>query len=411
MTSRERMRNFYAGAPIDRVPNGLGGCETAGMHMLAYENLKKVLGVNDPTNRMCTFMCNAVFERSVLDAMDGDMILLNSKMCPAPFRGPLAEGRWKNQELWGVTVQVPKEWTFSKDADGTIWWGKHVKCPPGSIYFDGVPTGDSSSELPDMDNQPSPEGYVAPHVLTDEYLRELEEVARWVYETTDYSIVIGETIQDLQDHVGGGTAWWMRMVSEPEACHHFLGVAVDEALKQLERVHQAVGKYCDAMILADDIGDVRGVTCGPDLWRSIYKPHYKRLWTEWHKITNMKSMLHSCGSVVDILGDFIECGLDIFNPIQISARGMDPERLSEKFGQNLIFYGGALDAVVTPPWTPDEEVYEQAKKVITTFARGGRYIFGGTHNIPGDTPPGHLQAIIQAYRDCREDPELNKGLN
>jgi hypothetical protein len=66
MTSRERMSSFYAGRPVDRIPNGLGECETAGMHLLAYDNLKRVLGVNDPTNRMYTFMTNSVFEPSVL---------------------------------------------------------------------------------------------------------------------------------------------------------------------------------------------------------------------------------------------------------------------------------------------------------------------------------------------------------
>ncbi len=405
------MKKFYAGEPVDRIPNGLGACETAGMHMLAYENLKKILGVTDPTNRMCTFMCNSVFEPAVLEAMDGDMILLNSKMCPAPFRGPLAEGRWKDLNIWGTTIQVPNEWNFREDADGTFWWGDGMKCPPGGIYFDGVPSGDSTSALPNMEDQRSPEGYKAPHVLTDEYLRELEEVAKWVYESTDYSIVLGETIQDLQDHVGGGTAWWMRMVAEPEACHHFIGVAVDEALKQLKRVDQALGKYCDAMILADDIGDTRGVTCGPDLWRSIYKPHYQRLWSEWKKITPIKSLLHSCGSIIDIIPDFVDCELDMLNPLQVSARGMEPEGLAERFGRDLIFYGGALDCVVTPQPTPDDEVYAQAKRVITALSTNSRYIFAGTHNIPGDTPPGHLQAIMQAYRDVREDPALTKGVN
>ena len=403
MTPRERMRRFYAGEPVDRIPNGLGACETAGMHLLAYDNLKKVLGVEDPTNRMYTFMTNAVFEPAVIEAMEGDCIVLNSSMCPSPLWGPAAEGRWKDQVFWGKTFGVPTAWEFRSDPDGTIWWGPRRKCPPGGIYFDGLPAGPGA--LPDMDDQPSPDDFNPSHELPEEMLREMEQAARWLHENTDYSIIVGESIHSLQLTPGGQQAWWMRMVTEPQACGEFLAKACEAGLSHLRQVHQAVGKYCDALILADDIGDNRGVMIGPDLWRQIYKPHYKRLWTEWKSITPMKSLLHCCGSVVDIMEDFIECGLDMFNPIQRSARGMDAANLAEKFGGRLIFYGGALDAVITPPPTPDEIVYEEARKTITTFARAGRYLFAGTHNIPGDTPPGHLRAILQAWRDCRDQTD------
>ena len=85
MTSRERMRKFLAGEKVARIPNGLGGCETAGLHNLAYEKFKKILGVTDTKNRVCTFMNNAIFEPSVLEAMEGDIILLGSRMCPSRF--------------------------------------------------------------------------------------------------------------------------------------------------------------------------------------------------------------------------------------------------------------------------------------------------------------------------------------
>ena len=405
MTPRERMKAFYAGQPVDRVPNGLGACETAGLHMLGYERLKQVLGVDDPTSRMCTFMCNAVFEPGVIDAMEGDMILLNSRMCSAPFRGPLADGRWKDLDIWDTTIQVPNEWAFRREPDGTTWWEPHsMVCPPGGFYFDWPPDKDSHTELPDLDNQPHPDDFHPDMSLSDEFLRELEDTARWVYENTPYSIVVGESISDLQMKAGGLQAWWMRMVAEPAACHAFLDKMVDAALAQLRQIHDAVGKYCDAMIIADDMGDCRGVTCGPDLWRAIYKPHYSRFWTEWKSITPMKSILHCCGSVEAILGDFAEGGLSIFNPIQRSALDMDAEGLAEKFGDQLIFYGGALDAVLNPAWTSADEVYAAAKKTIEAFSSKGRYIFAGVHNLPPETPTDHLQAILQAWRDVRDLP-------
>ena len=114
-------------------------------------------------------------------------------------------------------------------------------------------------------------------------------------------------------------------------------------------------------MIADDIGDMRGVTIGPDLWREVYKPHYQRLFEGWHKITDMKIHMHSCGSIYDVLGDLVECGLDVLNPVQVSARGMAPGRLKAEFGDRLIFYGGAFDAVLTPSTASDEEVYETTR--------------------------------------------------
>lgn len=399
MTSRQRVQRVLAGETVDRIPNALGGCETAGMHVLAYDKLKQILGVSDTADRIYTFMTNAVFELSVLNAMDGDVIILNSRMCPSRLWGNDVVSEWKGQMLWGKQFQVPNAWQFHTETDGTIWWDGHRKCPPGGVYFDGIP---GPSDLPDMSNQPSPRDYRPSHELSQEYLRKLEDSAQWLYQNTDYSIACGETIQDLQLKPGGLHAWWMRMVMEPDACHEFLARAVEASLSQLKQLDQAVGKYCDTLMIADDIGDVRGVTCGPDLWRGIYKPHYSRWWTEWHQITDMKVSFHSCGSLVDILPDLVECGLDILNPVQISAEGMQPEAIREAAGPDLIFYGGALDAVITPPGTSEEAVYARARDTIITLAKGGRYLFAGTHNIPGDTPESHIRAMLRAYWDCRD---------
>ena len=394
------MRKFLAGEKVDRIPNGLGGCETAGLHNLAYEKFKKVLGVTDPKNRVCTFMNNAIFEPSMLDAMEGDIILLQSRMCPSRFWGPEADREWKDLQIWGTTIQVSQKWNFRRDPDGTYWWNNRAKCPPGALYFDPPAPTKFGISFDDA-KPPAPGDFNPGHELPEGLLRQLEEDARWLYGNTDYSIACGEMIHDLQLAPGGIQSWWIRMMEEPEACHEFLSKACDAGIAQLKQLDQAVGKYCDTLLIAHDMGDVRGVTVGPDLWREIYKPHYKRLFTEWHRITNMKVSIHCCGSVSDILGDLIESGLDIFNPVQISADGMDPEKLKTDFGDKLIFYGGCFDSVLCPPTTPDEVVYETVKKNIEIFSEGGGYIFAGVHNLPGDIPQSHLRAMLKAYQDCR----------
>ncbi len=399
MKSRERVQRLLNRQSVDRIPNGLGGCETAGLHCVAYDRLKSVLGVPNRKNRMNTFMCNAIFEQDVLEAMQGDIILLGSKMCPSRFWGPQAAHGWRDLSIWDTTIQVPLDWRFSRDPDGTWWWDDIRKCPPGTHYFDTVPSGPSSVTT-------TPDDFNPPKALPEELLRRLEEDARWLYENTEYSVWCGEFLHDLQYMAGGRERWWMRLASEPDVCGEFLDKACEAAISHIAELEQAVGKYCDAMMIADDMGDLRGVTIGPDLWREVYKPRYKKLFQEWHQKTDMKVSMHNCGSIVDILGDLIECGVDVLNPVQISAREMDPSALKEHFGSDIIFYGGVYDAVLMAGEKSEEAVYQAVKMNIRLLSKGGGYLFAGVHNLPGDLPECHIRGMLRAFNECKYEREL-----
>ena len=138
MTSRERVRAVLNHELPDRVPNGLGGCETEGLHIVAYDKLQKILGVEAQPPRLDTFMTNAVFEEPVIRAMDGDIILLASpRMCASELRGDTA-GQWKEQELWGRTFRVASRERFRTNDDGTVTWESagNAICPAGAYFFD-----------------------------------------------------------------------------------------------------------------------------------------------------------------------------------------------------------------------------------------------------------------------------------
>jgi uroporphyrinogen decarboxylase len=231
MKPRERIRNLLNGRNIDRIPNGLGGCETAGLHNLAYDKLKRVLGVKDLKNRVCTFMNNAIFEPSVLEAMEGDLILLGTRMCPSRFWGKDADIEWKDLHIWDTTLQVANDWEFYQDPDGTWWWNSWTKCVPGALYFD-APAQGPEQLLGDLEF-PSPKDFNPFYDLPEPMLKRMQEDAKLLYETTDYSIVCGEIIHDLQLQPGGAVSWWTRMIQEPDACHEFLSKAVDAALIHL----------------------------------------------------------------------------------------------------------------------------------------------------------------------------------
>lgn len=398
MNSRERVEKVLRHELPDRIPNGWGGCETAGLHVLPYRRLVNLLGLPERPAKIDTFMFNAVMDADVLGAMSGDILLVASpRMCAAPL---YTDDGWHDVPLFGTRMRMTENFMIEEPGDGSKYLlnngRRFAKCPKGGYYFD-TPGGDlfEETEIPD------PSGYKPVHSLSDETLRNLEETARRLYEETEFALCMGETIDDLQLMPGGMIGWYDAMLNEPEIVDEYLEKQVDAALDQLTGLNQAVGRYCCMLSIAHDLGDARGVTMGTELFRSAYKKHYARLFRGWHARTDMKINLHSCGSIIEILPDLIECGVDVLNPVQLSANGMTAERIKAIAGDKLVLYGGALDCIQTPDESTDEAVYVQVRKNIETLSKGGNYLFAGVHNTAATTSEGHLRAALRAYRDIR----------
>lgn len=398
MNSRERVNAVLNHQKPDRMPNCWGGCETAGLHVLAYNNLVAALGLPPRPPRVDTFMFNAVMDDDVLKAMGGDMLMIASPlMCRRPLR---AREGWHTLDLFGTKIEMTDNYGVDHTPDMVYLLsdGKRDKrSPVGGTYFDVLTSEDlfSFAEVPD------PADFHPNHELPEEKLRSLENAAKEAYETTDYALSLGESITDLQLTPGGMVAWFEALLNEPDVTDEYLSKCVDAALDQITQLDQAVGKYCCVMSIAHDLGDSRGVTMGANLFRERYKKHYKRLFDGWHKRTGMKINLHSCGSIAEILPDLIDCGVDVLNPVQISAADMDPENLRRIANDKLIFHGGAFDAIQTPPDTDPRIVYEQVKKNIAALNSNGFFLFAGVHNTPADTPVSHIKAILEAVKDCQ----------
>ncbi len=399
MNARERVRTVLNGLIPDRIPNGLGGCETCGMHIMAYDRLQSVLGVKKTPPRLDTFMTNAVFEEDVISKMEGDIILLASpNMCKSPLRGNIAD-HWKQETLWGKTFSVSVRDFFRKNDDGSIVWetAGDTVCPPGGFYFDHNAPTDLTQEF----DVPDPDDFHPRDTISDETLRQLENEAKRLYEETELSICLGESITDLQIAPGGMVGSMVLMIEEPEIMKALIDKCADAGLKQIELLHQAVGKYVDVLSVAHDFGDNRGVTIGAKLWREIYKEAYQKFFSGWHKRTNMKINLHSCGSIEAILPDLIKCGVDIINPIQTSAKDMDAKSLKEKYGKSVIFWGGGYDAQLISANSDYEAVYKSVYENVKILGQNGGYIFSGVHNLPAEMSETHIKAMLDAFNDAR----------
>jgi len=182
----------------------------------------------------------------------------------------------------------------------------------------------------------------------------------------------------------------------PEAiCRHVAEYYRQRALRVIDA---AAGKL-EIVGSGGDIGTQRGMMVRPETWRQRIKPFTGRLIQTFRKM-GMKTFYHSCGSIVPVIDDLIEAGLDLLDPIQVGAEGMSPENLYSRFGDRLSFHGGIDEQELLPHGTATE-VYDETKRTIDILGQQGGFVVSAAHQIQADTPPENVVAMLQAAKDYR----------
>ena len=151
-----------------------------------------------------------------------------------------------------------------------------------------------------------------------------------------------------------------------------------------------------------DLGTQKGLLISPDVYRRLYKPYIRRM-NDWvHKNTEWKTFYHSCGSIAALLDDFIEDGVDIINPVQMTAAGMNLADLKTRYGEKIVFWGGGIDTQHVLPFGSCDEVRQAVTENVDTLRPGGGFVFCPVHNIQDNTPPENLLCVYEQLRKCRE---------
>lgn len=154
----------------------------------------------------------------------------------------------------------------------------------------------------------------------------------------------------------------------------------------------------DILWCGDDFGSQQGMIIDPDTWRRVFKPRIKYMFEEFRKVrSDIKIAWHSCGSILPIIPDFIEIGLDILNPIQPLAHGMDPIFLKNTYGKDLVFFGG-IDVQQLLPYGKPQMIRDEVRRRIDILGKGGGYIVAPAHNIQPDTPVENIMAFFEAVK-------------
>jgi len=154
-----------------------------------------------------------------------------------------------------------------------------------------------------------------------------------------------------------------------------------------------------ALITGTDFGTQRGLFVSVAAYRDLYKPFHQQINSLIHRRSKWKTFIHSCGSVYQLLPDFIDAGFDVLNPVQCSAADMDPARLKREFGRDLVFWGGGVDTQQTMAFGTPEQVYREVRERIEIFNQDGGMVFNAIHNIQGNVPLENVEAMFKGIRD------------
>ncbi|UCF14576.1 MAG: hypothetical protein JSW59_14270, partial [Phycisphaerales bacterium] len=286
------------------------------------------------------------------------------------------------------------------------------RMPKGGFYFDDIIRQEPIDEAK-LNPKDNLEDF---SLLSDEDLKLCEQWARDLYDNTDLAITTGlpgtafgdialvpaaflkhpKGIRDIEE-------WYISTVSRREYIKEVFAGQAEIAIENLKLIHQAVGdRLCAVWLDGTDLAAQNTLFCGPDTYRELYMPFSRKL-NDWiHANTKWKTMKHCCGGCELLIEGFIEAGFDILNPIQTSAKGMDPQLLVDKYGGRIIFWGGGADTQKTLPFGEPDQVREQVAERVRIFNSKNGFIFSTVHNIQCNTPTKNVLAMFEALgRDVK----------
>ena len=416
--SRKRLAQTLNHIEPEKVVVDLGSTSVTGINADALARLRNAMGMNGAKIKIGEpFQLLGEVDEDLRDRLGIDCVQVPPV---STLFGFSTEGRkpWTMQS--GLEVDVPTDFNTTVDDAGRTYIypcgdtsvEPGAVMPKGGFYFDNITRGnlDDFDETTDSAREDFKDDY---GVYTDEQLRILEKNCNDLYENSDCGLVYAAALISLGDfaimqgphvkHPKGIRDLSDLMMAHkiaPQYVHDVYGLHAEAGMKNAKLLYEACGNKLQAVYISGtDFGMQHAAFMPVEDFREFYKPHYKRM-NDWiHANTEWKSFHHSCGAVTSFLDDFVDCGVDILNPVQLSATGMDAKMLKEKYGDKLVFWGGGVDTQKTLPFGTPEEVYEEVLERLKIFAPGGGYVFNSIHNIQGPTEAENILAMFKAVDD------------
>lgn len=386
MSHRERVLTTLAHCEPDRIPLDLGSTVNTGILISAYRRLLKHLGLErEASPRKSSGSANwlglATVDEAVLQRFDID--------------------------TRGIKLGPPDNWRGLQLPDDSYQdeWGVVRRRAPGADYYDLVKSP-LNGEITVTD--------IAQFQWPDPYdpgkTRGLREKALHLRQNTDYAVVLH--LADICVHTSqfmrGFEYWFTDFILDPKLIEALMDAILEIRLAEAEEALAQVGDLVDIVSCSDDVGGQNGPLISPQMHRRFIKPRHKKFFDLVHSRTAARLLFHSCGSVYVLLGDFIDIGVDILNPVQVSAAEMNTTRLKKEYGDRLVFWGG-IDTQHVLPFGTVAEVREEVRRRIHDLAQGGGYMLTAVHNIQPDVPPENICAMYEAALEFGQYPIQNRA--
>jgi uroporphyrinogen decarboxylase len=372
MTSRERVLAALNHREPDRIPIDLGGFQT-GIHRKAYQALIDYLGFNEPLVMLDPVQQLVVPSERVLERFHVDIRYIRAK-APASFSGGIQQN-----------PRSGRLWHDLRDEFGVVW-----SMPDDQqLYMDISHHPLAGSSIRDLEHYPFPKGN-DPTRFTG-----LREKALEIRRDTPYALSSGicGVTYEICWYMRGLEQWFIDMKENPDFCAALLDKTSQYWVDWMTGFLTEVGDLLDVIMIGDDLAGQEGPLFSPAFYRSVVKPRQKRVTDTIQRLTRAKIWYHTCGSCAEYIPDLLDNGVNILNPVQVSARNMDPAILKERFGDRLVFWGGGIDAQHILPFASAEKVVQEAARNIEIFKPGGGYVFCNCHNIQAGVPPENIVAL------------------
>ncbi len=425
LNSRQRVEKALTHQEPDRIPLDLGGSGVTGMHVSTVYKLRQALKLDPPGTPVKIiepYQLLGEIQPDLIDALGVDVVELPGTGTMFGFK----KTDWKPWTTFdGTPVLVPGGFNTEPEPDGRIlmYPDGDKSAPPsgqmphGGYYFDTI----IRQEHFDPNNLKVDDNVEEFELLSDADLQFSALQARRLFDSTDKAIFASfpglgfgdiaqvpapwlkhpRGIRDIEE-------WYISLASRPEFVSDIFARQCEVALANLQRIYAAVGNRIHViMVSGTDFGLQTGPFIAPKVYRELFKPYNKRL-NDWiHENTSWRTFIHSCGSVMAFIPDFIEAGFDILNPVQVAAADMDPTELKSRFGSQVVFWGGGVDTQKTLPFGTPDEIRAEVLERIRTFGPGGGFVFNTIHNVQPKVPIDNVLAMYETVRERGNYPVAN----
>jgi uroporphyrinogen decarboxylase len=407
MTSRQRILAALNFQPVDRLPKDLGGMRSTGVSAFTYQALRGALDLPPkPTRIYDPGQMLALPHPDVLDALGCDVVIVEGDGLTNAYEQP---------ELWhpfDFNKRIPgghvrERALYRTEPDGTINHGNWGSMPPGAYVFNAEHAGQAlilDGDLPRPDLKQVRQD-LEKRLLTDEKIKALRDTCRRVRESSDRAVFFwGQSNMDLCIHGYGGLAIFPVLCLEaPDFIHELHALHLEYALRNVRALLPEISGYVDIVGTdADDWGNQNSLMASPATFRDLFLPYRRRHNAEIHRVApGLKTFLHSCGALYDILDLIIQTGTDILNPVQWPAGGRTPREWKDKVRGRMALWGGGIDSQHTLPLGTIADLEREVAQNVATLAGDSGYVFANIHNLLAEVPPAKIIALYRAAAAAR----------